>query len=252
VVIRDIVGEYWAGQLGLNGQGAVVVAAYEADTLEDDGSRVYKNAVVNARIYNDTTIWEEDEDNPGEFIERPAQYAQVMPGVPWYNLADGGAVSDTYDYSFEILTGGEEANRLRYNVGMVNASDIQTALTVQIQPFQPNGEPYLDADENEILTLVSLFPAQHLQLFRPFQTDWDIDETEGSTVRVSIVAWTSSAPEPVPLITSYGSVVHNTTNDPSTVLPSFAYPYDVDCVWGGEDGAKRTRPSRRPVAIPPR
>ncbi len=55
------------------------------------------------------------------------------------------------------------------------------------------------------------------------------------------------------MMTSYGSVVHNATNDPSTVLPSFAYPYDVDCMWGSEDPAmvgKDAPVNRRPVEIP--
>lgn len=253
VVLRDLVGEYWTAQLGANGIGALVVAAYEADTLEPDGTRVYKNAIVNARIYNDTTIWVEDPENEGEFIERVAQYGQTMPGVPWYNLADGGAVGETYDFSFEELTGGEEGGRLRYNIGMVNASDAQTALTVRIQPFQANGEPYLDENEVEILTVITVPPAGHLQMFRPFRDVWELEDTEGASVQVAIVGWSSQAAEPVPLMSSYGSVVQNNTNDPSTVLPFFAYPYDVECMWGTpeeESVGKRSSLIRRPVEIP--
>jgi len=256
VVLRDIVGEYWSASIGANGNGSLVAAAYEADTLEDDGSRVYRNAVVNSRIYNDTTIWVEDDENPGEFVERAAEYGQNMPGVPWYNLADGGAVGDDYDLSYEVLTGGEEGNGRRYNVGVFNASDVLTSLTVAIQPLQPNGEPYLDAEENEISSVVTLAPLSHIQLFRPYPNVWEIeDDVEQSTVRVSIVAWSSSASQPRPMMTSYGSVVYNRTGDPSSVLPSFADPYDVECIWGpGDPGAakRRDRPAQRPVAIPPR
>jgi hypothetical protein len=123
-----------------------------------------------------------------------------------------------------------------------------------IQPFRANGEPYLDDEENEISTLVNLPPAAQIQLFRPFRDEWDLSETEGATVRVSIEAWTSLSPDPVPLFTSYGSVVNNNTNDPTTVLPVFAYPYDVDCVWNpdGEGIAAGRRAPRRPVEIPSR
>ncbi len=69
-MIRDIVGEYWVERLGLNGNGALVITVYEADTLEPDGSRVNENAIANARIYNQTTIWVEDPDNEGEFLEK--------------------------------------------------------------------------------------------------------------------------------------------------------------------------------------
>lgn len=250
VVIRNIVGEYWAGSLGMNGNGALVVTSYEADTLDDEGNRVFKDAIVNCRIYNDTTIWVEDPDEPGEFIQRRGEYGQTMPGVPWYNLADGGAVGDDYDLSFEELTGGEEGSGLRYNVGVVNASDPQTSLTVRIQPFQANGEPYLDDEDLEIATILNMPPASHVQFFRPFRDEWELADTEGATVRVSILAWASSGPQPIPMMTSYGSVVFNNTSDPSTVLPLFAYPYDVDCIWGAP--VKGTSGLRRPVEIPSR
>jgi hypothetical protein len=253
-VIRDIVGEYWVDALGASGNGALVVFAFEADSLEDDGTMVAEDAVVNTRIYNETTIWVEDPDNEGEFIERNAQYGQTMPGVPWYNLADGGAVGESYDFSFEELSGGEEGSGLRYNVGMVNASDPQTTLSMRVQPFQANGEPYLDDEGDEISTLVNLPPAAQLQFFRPFRDEWNLSETEGATVRVSIEAWTSFSPDPVPLFTSYGSVVNNNTGDPTTVLPVFADPYDVDCMWNsdGEGIVASRRATRRPVEIPSR
>jgi len=253
VVLRDIVGEYWVDRLGLNGNGALVIAIYEKNTLEPDGTRVYKNAVVNARIYNETTIWKEDPDNEGEFLERSAQYGQTMPGVPWYNFADGGAVSETYDFSFEELTGGEEGSGLRYNVGAVNSSDALTSITVRFQPFQPNGEPYLDAEENEIMTIITMPPAAHVQLFRPFRENWDLEEAEGASVQVAIEGWASQAAVPIPMMSSYGSVIYNNTNDPSTVLPSFAYPYDVECMWGSvtpEGVGKDVSANRRPVEIP--
>jgi len=255
VVIRDIVGEYWVNLLGANGNGALVIFAYEADTLEDDGTRVLKNAIANARIYNEATQWIEDPENEDEFIQRPAEYGQTMPGVAWYNLADGGAVGETFDFSFEELTGGEEGGGLRYNVGMVNASDPQTSLTMRFQPFQADGEPYLDENDAEVMTIITLPPAAQIQFFRPLRDDWDLGVTEGATVQVAIVGWASQGPTPVPLMTSYGSVVVNNTNDPSTVLPFFAYPYDIECMWDSTptpSGAKQSSEMRRPVAIPPR
>ncbi|MEE4272626.1 MAG: hypothetical protein V2I67_13180 [Thermoanaerobaculales bacterium] len=252
VVLRDVLAEYWLDILGANGIGAMVVAGYEADTLEDDGSRVNRNITINARIYNVDVQWVEDDDNPGEFIEEPAQYGQNIPGVPWYNLADGGAVSEDYDLSYEVLTGGEEGGALRFNVGVVNASDPLTTLTVQIQPFQANGEPFLDADEIEIVSVITMPPGSHIQLFRPFRDDWGLEDTEGATVRVSILGWTSSSADPRPMMTSYGSVVVNNTNDPTTVLPSFGDSYNVECMWGGgTEGVKSTvSPRARPIEIP--
>lgn len=252
VVIRDIVGEYWANILGSNGNGSLIVMAYEADSLEDDGTKVEKNAIVNARIYNNARQWVEDPDNEGEFLDRAAWYGQLMPGVPWYNFADGGAVGDDFDFSYEILTGGEEGGGLRFNVGFVNASDPQTTLTVGVKPYQANGEPFLNDDEEEIGSIITMPPASHFQLFRPFRDEWGLDDAEGATVQVSVLAWASIAAEPVVMLTSYGSVVANNTSDPSTVLPRFASPYDIECMWDGGDEtpAKGQRATRRPVEIP--
>jgi hypothetical protein len=254
VVIRNIVGEYWVERLGSSGNGAMVITVYEADTLEPDGTNVAALAIANARIYNQTTIWVPDPDNEDEFLEKGGQYGQTMPGVPWYNLADGGAVDEVVDFSFEELTGGEESVRLRYNVGMLNASDPLTSLTVRFQPFQPNGEPYLDDEENEIMTLIPVPPGAHVQFFRPFRDDWGIDEVSGATVQVAIEGWSSVGADPIPMMTSYGSMINNNTNDPTTILPSFAYPYDVDCMWGGTEpvgAGKGALLKRRPFEIPP-
>lgn len=254
IVLRDIVGEYWVGRLGASGNGALVIAVYEADTLEPDGTRVTKNAFANARIYNKTTIWVEDPENPDELIEKNAQYGQTMPGVPWYNLVDGGAVGEDYDLTFENLSGGQEGGGLRFNVGVLNASDALTSLTIRIQPFQPDGEPYLDENDEEILTLLVMPPASHVQLFRPFRDEWGLEDVDVASVRVSLVSWASSAAEPIPMLTSYGSVVQNNTGDSSSVLPSFGYPYNIDCIWGEGGGVgvgEGVAASRRPVEIPP-
>jgi len=254
IVIRDIVGEYWVSILGANGNGALVLTIYEADTLEDDGTNVAALAISTARIYNQATIWVPDPDNEDEFLEKGAQYGQAMPGVPWYNLADGGAVDETIDFSFEELTGGEENNRLRYNVGMVNASDPLTSLTMRFQPFQPNGEPYLDDEENEIMTIIPVPPGAQVQFFRPFRDDWEITEVEGATVQVAIEGWSSQGSDPIPMMSSYGSMVNNNSGDPTSILPSFAYPYDVECMWGGTPpvgAGKGALIKRRPIEVPP-
>jgi hypothetical protein len=57
-------------------------------------------------------------------------------------------------------------------------------------------------------------------------------------------------------MTVYGTLIDNATNDPTAVLPAFAYPYDVDCQWPPPaDGEKRSgvrTVSVRPVEIPVR
>ena len=56
VVIRDPVGEFWSTLESTANTGAVVVFAYEANSLEDDGTRVAKNAIVNTPPGGEITI----------------------------------------------------------------------------------------------------------------------------------------------------------------------------------------------------
>lgn len=254
VVLRDIVGEYWVDQAGLNGLGGMVIFAYEADTLEDDGTRVNRNAVANARIYNDTSLWEPDPDGHG-FIEADASFGQGMPGVPWYNVADAGAVSDERDLSFMVLVGGEENDRYRYNVGLLNVSDPQTQITVALQAFQPDGEPYLNDAGDPLVAIQTVPILAHLQWFRAFSTLWGVEDVEGSMIKVSILGWTSTSPDPVVGMVVYGSLIDQSVNDPTTIMGAFAYPYDIDCIWsdgGGGGATPKALSARRPLDIAPR
>jgi hypothetical protein len=264
VTLVDILNSYWQEILPVQGSGAIILFAYEADTLEDDGSRVFANAIVNARIYNTATIVipdpenEEGEDNT---IETEATYGQIVPGTPWYDLADPGLVTDTGNWTYHLLVGGVENDTYRYNIGLLNASDPMTNLTVAIQPLQPNGEPYLDEQENEIVQLIQLAPLAHVQYNR-ILSSLGIAGDGPSTVRVSHVSWSSSSADPKPALTSYGSYIDNRSNDPTSVLPTFAYPFDVDCVFLGPEetakardpelgGSRLGRVSRRPVGVAP-
>ncbi len=261
VVLEDIVGTYWPDDATTYGTGALVVLAYEADTLEDDGSRVPSNVVVNSRTYNQTIILQPDPDNEDRVVEVDTTYGQTIPGVPWYDLAYSEDFSEEEDLSSQLLLGGIENDDFRYNLGILNASDAQTQVTLRLQPFQVDGSPFLDADGGEISSVVTLPPLAHLQYFRVLSTvlglDPDQDDLNGVTIRVSWIGWQTSGVNPVPAITTYGSIVDNASNDPTTVMPSFGEPYPVDCVWGTEpvsgSGVKAgTSRGGRPVEIPPR
>jgi len=257
LVLRDVVGEYWLESSGLNGLGAMVIFVYESGTLEDDGTRTDALGIANARIYNESSMWAPDPDGHG-FIEEDTSFGQFMPGVPWYNAADAGAVTEDEetDFSFMILTGAEESSDYRFNLGIFNASDPQTAITISIQPFQPNGERSVDDDGNEILTLQVVPPAAHLQFFRVFSALWGMSSAPPSMIKVSFVLWNSTSPDPVPLFVTYGSLVDDRSNDPSSVMGSFAYPFNVDCMFpSGTDGegagASARMKGEPPVQMPP-
>ena len=254
VVLRDVVGEHWLEQSGLNGFGAMVVFVYEAGTLEDDGSNIAALGVVNARIFNDTMVYLPDPDTHG-FIESPATYGQTMPGVAWYNLADPAAVvEDGVDFSYMVLVGGEENANYRFNLGVLNGSDPQTAITIALQAFQPDGEPYVNDEGNPLIVIQTVPPLAHLQWFRVFSSLWGLTDVESSMIKVSFVGWSSSSPDPVPAFITYGSIIDEVSNDPSTVMGSFAYPFNVECMFpdsgGGEGSAMKGPRSEKPFSMP--
>jgi len=258
VVLRDPVGEYWATLENVQHSGALVIFAYEANTLEDDGTRVVKNAIVNSRVYTPFTFFVEDPDNEGEFLQRSGTYGQNLPGVAWYNLADPSAVGDNGDFNFELLTGAGENSEFRYNVGIVNASDPLTTITLTIQPFQGNGEPFTTEDDQEIMQTVTMPPAAHVQYNSIFNTLFDLGEVPDDTsLKISVLAWASGSAEPIVGMTIYGTLIDNTSQDPTAILPVFGFPYDIECQWPSTDaksssGGSYPRVSRRPIEIPPR
>jgi hypothetical protein len=258
VVLRDPVGEYWSTLEGTANSGAVAVFVYEANSLEEDGTRVLRNAVVNTRAYTPFTFYLPDSENEEEFRQWNGTFGQTLPGVAWYNLADPSAVSDDDDFSFMLLTGAGENDDFRYNVGIVNASDPLTTITVNIQPFQGNGEPFTDDEGLEISRTISMPAASHVQYNSIFTSLFGLDDVpDDATLKISHVQWASGSADPIVGLTVYGTLIDNTTQDPTAILPLFAYPYDVECQWGSDESEKSgskssPRVSRRPVEIPSR
>jgi hypothetical protein len=258
VVLRDPIGEYWPNDQGTANFGALVIFAYEANTLEDDGTRVNRNVIVNSRVYTPFTHYQPDPDNEGEFVEVEGTYGQTMPGVPWYNLADPSAVGDDRDFSFQILSGAGENADFRYNVGILNASDPLTTISIVIQPFQGNGEPFLGENEQPLLHPVTLQPLAQIQYNNIFDTLFGLDDVpDDATIDIAFTSWASGSSVPIVGMTVYGTLIDNTTNDPTAALPAFAFPYDIQCMWPTNTESKSTPPgvrrvSERPLEIPPR
>ncbi len=269
VTLVDIVGEYWKDDLGgLSYLGALVVFAWESGTLTDESNGTPRNVLVESRTYNETTVWVEDPDNEGEFIEKPTTYGQSIPGVAWYNLADAGAVTDDRNLSYQVLVGGREDDRFRYNVGIFNTSDPQTSLRLFIDPYDADGNPILDDEGNQRFWTVYLGPLGHIQYNQILSTLFGLEDVENIVLKITISDWQSTAPpeKTVPTFTCYGSIVDGTSGDPTTVLPSFEFPYDVDCMWNqdpppeggasvgvvGEGVTVPVRGRRPPLSLPPR
>ncbi len=270
VTIEDIVGQYWAGEFGAQANlGALVIFAYEAGTADAEEGPTYRNVVATARTYNQTTIWvpdpdSEDPDNP-TFIEQDASYGQTIPGVPWYAMADPNATSEQGDFSYVVLTGGADSDILRYNVGFVNASDKQTGITLHVVPYDSTGAQFVDADGNPVERFITLGPLGHFQINRVFRNWFDLDQDiTGAVIKVEFDSWQTTSPAPTPFFTAYGSYIDGRTNDPTTVLPTFGFPFNVECMFpsnppadGGESAAELGDRAgreglRRPLSLPRR
>ncbi len=253
VFLEDVVGAYWPEHTGLNGQGALVVFAYLADSLEDDGSREYRNMAVGSRTYTTTTIFEEDPDNEGEYLEKEVTYGQQIAGVPWYNLADSAFVSDQGDFTFFLLNSVREDDAFRYNLGIVNTSDRQTSIVVRIEPIQEDGQPFLGEETGDPKALiVTLPPLAHVQYFQIMQTSFGLNDVAHARLKVSLIQWSTTGTDPHPTFTTYGSLIDNNSNDPSTDEPTFETPYNIDCMWPTvDDGEPKSQGGvRRALDVP--
>jgi hypothetical protein len=254
VVLPDVVGEYWLEQFTANtALGGMVIFAYEAGTLDAPDGRVFRNAVAASRTYNATTIWVPDTANEGQYIQEDATFGQSVHGVPWYDLADPSFVSEQGDFSYYVATGGVDTDVYRYNVGLFNCSDSQTSVTLRIAPFKADGTAFTGETGDPLTRLIIMPPLSHIQYNRILYTMFSLSDVTGVTLKVSFVAWSTTSPDPNPAFTLYGSVIDSRTNDPTTVVPSFAFPYNVDCMWPSPTptpGPGRGKTSAAPAPTP--
>ncbi len=259
VLIEDVV-DFFSDYVDiLTGTGALTIFAYEAGTLDDEGGRTVRNIIVNTRTYNQTTVWVEDDDNEGEFIQEDATYGQMIPGVAWYNLGDAGSKTANGDFSYQILNIGAYSSDYRYNFGLLNASDRLTTLNVVSTPYDSEGNPLIDENETIISINSVLPPLAHIQYNSIFSYIFDVEEQEVAKIEAVVTGWTTTNSNPVPLFTTYASLVDNRSSDPTSVLPSFEAPYNVDCMWAPEEDPEEPQKTsaggtdiRRPQDIPPR
>ncbi len=232
VRLVDLVGEYWIPKLGGRASiGALVIFAWEHGTLDNDGNRTFRNITAYTRTYNATKIWVPDPDNQNQFIQKDATYGQVIPAVPWYNLVDAGAKTNERDLTFQVLAGGQENAAFRYNVGIFNTSDLQTTISVLIQPFDASGQALVDENNVPKQRTLVLGPLGQVQLFRPLANDFGLSDVTDILLKISFLQWSTTGTNPVPTFTTYGSLIDNESGDPTTILPTFGFPYDISKVW---------------------
>ena len=102
-------------------------------------------------------------------------------------------------------------------------------------------------------------PLAQVQYNNVMSTLFGIEDVEPDvTIDVSVIAWASGAANPIIGMTTYGNMIDDRTNDPTAILPLFAFSYNIACQWPSNDDEKggksagASRVSRRPVEIPAR
>jgi hypothetical protein len=237
IVLENIIGEYFSEIFETDFLlGGLVIFAYEAGTVDSPEGPVYRNIIAQGRNYTSTTIWVPHEENDGEYVETQTSYGHIVPGVPWYNTADPGdhAITDEHDFSFLVLTGGKENDDYRYNVGLMNCSDSQTQLNLNVTIRGADGEIATNSEGVEAIRLITLLPLAQIQYDQFIKSSMGLGDLDDFSIWIRVLNWTSQAPagEEKPALTAYGALVNNVSNDPIYVLPSFGDPYPLECVWG--------------------
>jgi hypothetical protein len=121
-----------------------------------------------------------------------------------------------------VLTGLEEDDDFRTNVGVWNGSDITTSIVVSVEFFDSGGLPIGEIE-------ASLPPLAHLQWNRvlaPFGVSG-----KGLSARARLLSSSSTGSGSRPYFFAYGSVTNNHSNDPSYIEPAYAGEEPVDCIF---------------------
>ena len=144
----------------------------------------------------------------------------LEPGSPYYDEANPGAASVGADT--HVLTGLEEDDAFRTNVGVWNGSDISTSIVVEVDFFDSNGLAVGAMN-------ASLPPLAHFQWNRALEA---LGVTgKGLSAKAHLVSFTSTSVSPHPYFFAFASVTSNQANEPIYIEPAFAGEEPVDCFF---------------------
>ncbi len=240
VTIDDIIKSTWGEGFTSGVKGALLVFAFEANSFSQTtplGGRP-KKVVVNTRTYNlGRTADEED-----------TTYGQQVPGIPWYDYIDPHQKTRGFDHM--IFTGIREDASYRTAIGLVNISDRLTSIQVGLKLTAPDGTVLKD------LTIL-LLPLTHAQYDNAVLSFFGLPldpPVAGATLTVSVLAWQSTAENPVPALIAYVSRIDNNTNDPVFIEGAWEKELAWECVYNGQCTSGTGIPMRpgtvRPLSPP--
>lgn len=150
----------------------------------------------------------------------PGGVGTLEAGSPYYDQANPGATAVGADAL--VLTGLEESDDFRTNVGVWNGSDPSTSVVIAVDFFDSEGLAVGSLQ-------AALPPLGHVQWNRALASFGA--RGGGFSARAHLVSSSSAEPGSRPYFFAYGSVTNNHSNDPSYIEPSFAGEEPVDCIF---------------------
>ncbi len=230
VYLNDVIGT----SFGLSGtKGALLIFAYQANTLMSPPGGVPKNIVVSARNYTFGT------DSTGKTFT----YGQHIPGIPWYFYLDPTKKSKGFDHL--VFSGLREDASYRTAIGLVNISDRTTSLDVQLTLTGKDGTQI----GVQSLTMSPLAHDQEDQAIINLFGKTLADAIQGATLDVQVPAYISGSASPAPALIAYLSRIDNVSNDPVYIEQSYKVPLPWDCVFNGNCTASAAALAVSPVRL---
>ncbi len=216
VYINDVVGS--SAGFGLAGvKGALLIFAYQANTLSSPPGGVPRNIVVNSRSYDSGT------NTSGTAFT----FGQEVPGIPWYYYLDPSKKSTGLDHL--VFTGLREDASYRTAIGMINLSDRTTSLSVQLTLTGQDGTQI----GVQSVTMPPLAHDQEDQAIITLFGKTLADAIQGATLDVQVPVYISGADSPAPALMAYVSRIDNVSNDAIMVEQAYTRPLPWDCVFNG-------------------
>ncbi len=161
--------------------------------------------IVQARVYDSSA---------------PGAAGALEPGSPYYD--EGNPAASSVGADIHVLTGLEEDDAFRTNVGVWNGSDLSTSIVVAVDFFDAAGLPVGSVE-------AALAPLGHLQWNRVLASLGA--SGAGFSAKAHLISSSSNGSQSRPFFFAYGSVTSNVSNEPIYIEPAFAGEEPVDCIF---------------------
>jgi hypothetical protein len=142
------------------------------------------------------------------------------PGSPYYD--EGNPAASDVGADVHVLSGLEQDDDFRSNVGAWNGSDLSTSIVLEVDFFDSAGLAVGSVT-------ASLPPLAHLQWNGVLASLGA--SGKGFSAKARILSSSSTGAGSRPYFFAYGSVTSNRSNEPIYIEPAFAGEEPVDCIF---------------------